>query len=267
MYGEKIVLRLLEQNKEFNLHAYQLREDAKRDLFLALSKWQGLIIVSGPTGSGKSTLLYSALGVIDRIENNVHTIEDPIEYSLPNLNQTQIVKGTMGFADVIRSLLRQDPDVILVGEIRDEETARAAIHAASTGHLVLTTVHANSANEIMERMEGLGIRKELLMANMLFSSAQRLVPKVCQHCIEEDPDSQDLVQAIYGERLMPKKGRGCEKCNGGIKGRVLFFEWITRERSPDDGRFVTVAHDSIHKQALHYLREGLIDATAACGLD
>ncbi len=109
MYGEKIVLRLLERNREFNLRKYPLREDAKSDLNRALNKWKGLILLSGPTGSGKTTLLYSALGVIDRVENNCHTIEDPIEYALPLLNQTQVVRGKMSFAEVIRSLMRQDP--------------------------------------------------------------------------------------------------------------------------------------------------------------
>jgi type II secretory ATPase GspE/PulE/Tfp pilus assembly ATPase PilB-like protein len=266
MHGEKIVLRLLEKNKIFNLKNYQLRPDAKTDLYNALGKWQGLIIVSGPTGSGKSTLLYSALGTIDRIENNVHTIENPIEYSLPNLNQSEAILGKLSFADITRSLLRQDPDVILIGEIRDEETAEAAIHAASTGHLVLTTVHANSALEITDRLEGLGIRKDLFVANLLFASAQRLVPKNCPHCLEDDPEHADLVRAIFKNDVLPKRSRGCDKCNGGTKGRVLLFEWMTREKD-DSGKYRTRFHDSIANEALKYLREGLIDASAACGLE
>src|SRR5207247_2108008 len=129
---EKLVLRLLEKSKVFDLGGYGLPARAKRHLDEALSKWQGLVVISGPTGSGKSTLLYSALAVFDRVENNVHTIEDPIEYSLPNLNQTAVSHGSLSFAQVIRSLMRQDPDVILIGEVRDEETAEAAVHAAST---------------------------------------------------------------------------------------------------------------------------------------
>jgi protein transport protein HofB len=172
----------------------------------------------------------------------------------------------MNFADVIRSLMRQDPDVILIGEIRDEETAEAAIHAASTGHLVLSTVHANSAREIVERIEGLGIRREFFLANMLFASAQRLVPKVCPFCAVDDHESADLVEAVYGERFVPKKGIGCAKCTGGIKGRVLLFEWMTREKE-SHGKFSSQAHENIGLQALQYLREGLIDAHSACGLD
>jgi type II secretory ATPase GspE/PulE/Tfp pilus assembly ATPase PilB-like protein len=262
MHGEKIVLRLLEQSKEFSLQAYPLCEDAKRDLFAALNKWQGIIIVSGPTGSGKSTLLYSSLGAIDRVENNVHTIEDPIEYSLPNLNQTQASRGKLSFADVIRSLMRQDPDVILIGEIRDEETAEAAIHAASTGHLVLSTVHANSAKDIVDRIVGLGVKKDLFLCNLLFASAQRLVPRICPHCAIEDPDSKELVQAVYGVDIIPKKGRGCGQCTNGIKGRVLLFEWMTRARASEPKM-----HENIGAQALKYLKQGVIDAQSACGLD
>jgi len=264
MHGEKIVLRLLERNRSFDLHHYPLGERAKKDLLAALNKWQGLVIVSGPTGSGKSTLLYSALGVIDRVANNTHTIEDPIEYALPNLNQTQVQRGRMSFADVIRSLMRQDPDVILVGEVRDEETAEAAIHAASTGHLVLTTVHANSAKEIMDRLTGLGLREDLITANMLFASAQRLVPRLCPKCAQDDPDSRDRVRALFQLDVVPKRAAGCDACHGGVKGRVLLFEWMTRVREGD--AYSLVQHDDIARQAGESLRKGEIDADSACGL-
>jgi type II secretory ATPase GspE/PulE/Tfp pilus assembly ATPase PilB-like protein len=144
-YGEKICLRLLERGKNFSLPSYPLDLGAKEDLLRLIKKKAGLIIVSGPTGSGKSTLLYSILGSLDRDQLNIMTVEDPVEYELRGLNQTPINrKKGFGFAEALRALMRQDPDVIMVGEIRDQETAQAAIHAASTGHLVLTTVHAPS---------------------------------------------------------------------------------------------------------------------------
>ncbi len=267
MYGEKIVLRLLQKNKAFDLRTYPLRDDAKACLGRALNRSQGMIIVSGPTGSGKTTLLYNALSVIDRIANNVHSIEDPIEYSLPNLGQTQVTHGSLSFAEVLRSLMRQDPDVILVGEIRDEETARSAIHASCTGHLVLSTVHANSAAEIVERMEGLGVKRDLFLANLAFASAQRLVSKNCPHCTEDDPDSIPLVRAVFGDDAIPKRGRGCEHCgNSGIKGMVLLFEWLTRERD-GSGNKVIKPHDSLLNQSRYYMREGVINAENACGTD
>lgn len=263
LHGEKIVLRLLEREKTFDLEAYSLPAAAKRDLQAALNKWQGAIIVSGPTGSGKTTLLYSALGTIDRIANNVHSIEDPIEYSLPNLNQTQ-VEDRMGFAGVIRSLMRQDPDVILVGEVRDEETAEAMVHAAATGHLVLTTVHANSAREVLTRLEGLGVRREMIEANILFASAQRLAPRLCSRCSEPDEDGRDRVRAALGVELVPRKARGCSGCRNGVEGRVLLFEWLTKER--EEGQSRLVQRGDIRSEAVRLLREGMIDADAACGL-
>jgi type IV pilus assembly protein PilB len=267
MHGEKIVLRLLQKNKTFDLQTYPLRDDAKSDLLRAINRSQGMILVSGPTGSGKTTLLYNALSAIDRIANNVHSIEDPIEYSLPNLGQTQISHGVLSFAEVLRSLMRQDPDVILVGEIRDEETARAAIHASCTGHLVLSTVHANSASEIVERMEGLGVNRDLFLANLAFASAQRLVSKNCSFCSEEDPDSVALVRAVFEEDIVPKQGKGCEHCgNSGVKGMVLLFEWMTRERD-NLGKKIIKTHDSIRNQSKYYMQEGVINAQNACGTD
>jgi type II secretory ATPase GspE/PulE/Tfp pilus assembly ATPase PilB-like protein len=264
MHGEKIVLRLLEKNRHFDLERYWLPPEAKAALHGALDRGHGIIVVSGPTGSGKTTLLYSALGSIDRVANNVHTIEDPIEYSLPNLNQTQVERGRLSFAEILRSLLRQDPDVILVGEIRDAETAEVALHAASTGHLVLTTVHANSGVEVVERLVALGVREDLVRANLLFTSAQRLVPKICQACAVDDPESRARVKAIIGQDLMPRRGRGCPQCHAGVLGRVLLFEWLTRERN--GGGVQLCQHDEIARQAAEHVRRGEIDADNACGL-
>ncbi|HYX31589.1 MAG TPA: ATPase, T2SS/T4P/T4SS family [Oligoflexus sp.] len=264
MNGEKIVLRLLERNKDFSLETYNLHEEARQHLYNALARWQGLILVSGPTGSGKSTLLYSALGAIDRVQNSVHTIEDPIEYTLPYLNQTQVRPGSLSFAQVLRSLLRQDPDVILIGEIRDEETAEAAMHAASTGHLVLSTVHANSAEEITGKLAGLGVSKDALVSSLLFASAQRLLPNLCRNCVQDDPMESEHYSRLFGKDAHIKYAPGCEMCVDGYKGRTLLFEWITGERKA--GTYELRAHGSLSEEAQKLLLEGQIDAKTARGI-
>lgn len=267
LFGEKIVLRILERNKKFSLSDYPMPEDAKRVLRQALDKWQGLILVTGPTGSGKTTLLYSALSEIDRTENNVHTLEEPVEYSLEGVVQTPISRRGVRFAEALSSLMRQDPDCILVGEIRDEETAEAAIHAASTGHLVFSTVHANSATESIERLVGFGLSRDLIEANLLYASAQRLVPRNCPHCVANDDDSRELALAVFGEEILTRKGQGCSHCNHtGIKGRVLFFECIAKE-SAESGEKVLRRHGALKDCALEALKKGDVNAQNACAFD
>lgn len=269
MYGEKIVLRFLERNKDFSLDKYPMPLEAKGRLKQMLEKWQGLILITGPTGSGKTTLLYSALSELDRTQNNIHTLEDPIEYELDGIVQTQISKNGISFSKALSHLMRQDPDSILVGEIRDEETAHAVIHASSTGHLVFSTVHANSALESISRLEGLGLKKDLIEANLLFSSAQRLVPKNCQDCLVDDVSSVDLINAVFNQNFTPKKSTGCSHCNHtGINGRVLLFEYIyraTKENSADSKILKQVS--SLKEDALENLKKGWINAQNACAFD
>jgi general secretion pathway protein E len=259
-YGEKIVMRLLERGKDFHLDQYPLYETPKHDLMNAIQKNQGLVIVSGPTGSGKSTLLYSALGTLDRQSLNIHTIEDPIEYELSGLSQTQIsLKKDLTFAKSLRALMRQDPDVIMIGEIRDRETAEAAIHAAATGHLVLTTVHANDSEGIVTRLRGFGILQEHIDSALLFASAQRLPKKLCESCSSDAPEHAALLAAIYPNEnvdFLPKKSNGCGECRGtGIKGRILLFEHIRRdELVTDRNAFVTVGN--LRQSAFERIRKG-----------
>lgn len=268
LYGDKTVIRFLERNKKFSLENYQMPETAKADLRRMLDKWQGLILVTGPTGSGKTTLLYSALSEIDRVENNVHTVEEPIEYTLEGATQTEVSKSGLRFGDALRSLMRQDPDVILVGEIRDEETAHAAIHAASTGHLVFSTIHANSAMESIERLVGLGIKREIAEANLLFASAQRLVPKNCPHCLVADDESKPLVKAVFGKDIVPKKSTGCRDCNfTGRTGVVLLFEHLTSEKSKIDNIKRLCLQTVLSESAIDYLKKGVINAQNACAFD
>jgi type II secretory ATPase GspE/PulE/Tfp pilus assembly ATPase PilB-like protein len=164
--------------------------------------------------------------------------------------------------------MRQDPDCILVGEIRDEETAEAAIHAASTGHLVLSTVHANSAMESIERVSGLGVKRDLIEANLLFASAQRLVPRNCPHCLRDDVEAVPLVTAVFGEPIVPKTADGCEACrHTGVSGRVLFFEHIVRETNSETNQKQLVQHGSLRSCALEALRKGEVNAQNACAFD
>lgn len=259
--GEKVVLRLLSRHQSFDLDTYPLLTPAKADLRAALGKASGLIVVSGPTGSGKSTLLYNALGSLDRERLNIGTIEDPVEYRLEGLSQSQVERKRGGsFAGMLRAFMRADPDVILVGEVRDDETAEAALHAASTGHLVLTTVHANSAAEIGDRLEGLGVHRDLYEANLRFASAQRLAPRLCPSCRELDPEGARQAAAVFGELAVAYRAEGCEACGGtGVVGRVLLFEWLARRA---DGALT--ARGSLRADALRALNEGEIDARSAC---
>lgn len=265
--GESIVLRLLSRDNDFDLDAYRMRNDAKGHLRDALSKKDGLIVVSGPTGSGKSTLLYNALSSLDRKHLKVGTIEDPVEYRLEGVCQSQVnrEKGA-DFSGLLRAFMRGDPDVILVGEVRDEETAEAALHAAATGHLVLTTVHANSSRDIADRLEGLGVPRAKYEANLRFASAQRLAPKLCRNCRVPDPAGQERVAREFdGKVLNVLRAEGCEHCRGtGVSGRTLLFEWQSRRRR-DDGGVELHLHDTLRDEALRLLEKGDIGADAACG--
>jgi len=263
LYGEKICLRLLEREKDFSLEHYPLENYVKGILRRLITKGQGLIVVSGPTGSGKSTLLYSILGSVDRKTKAVYTIEDPVEYSLPDLVQIPINKKT-SFGAALRSLMRQDPDVIMVGEIRDKETAEAVVHAANTGHLVLTTVHANNAKEIFSRFSSLGVSEEIVKSVTLFASAQRLPKKLCPNCRKLDPDSVKLAQDIFKSKMdfVPQTSTGCEQCSElGVKGRILIFEYICAEHDGEK-RFLN-QKGWLKQQAFSALKGGLINAQEA----
>lgn len=268
LYGEKIVLRLLQRGKEFSLETYAMPEDAKADLRGILQRPQGLVLVSGPTGGGKTTLLYSALSAINAEENNVHTLEDPVEYDLPGVIQSSISPGEMSFAGALRALMRQDPDVIMVGEIRDEETARAAVHAAATGHLVLSTIHANSALSSISRLEDLGLSHEQVSANLLFASAQRLIPRNCPDCIQPDEAHQRLVFSTFRDTLMPAVSVGCPACGQtGVRGRALLFEYVTFAPVAGTGKRMAHPHGTLKDHAFEYLKEGVINAEHACALE
>ncbi len=226
-YGENMVIRILPvQATVLHLSSLGFEEREIKQLELLFTKPYGMIIITGPTGSGKTTTLYSALRLIDVISKNVLTAEDPVEYSFPLIRQTQINEEIgYNFATAIRHFLRQDPDVILVGEIRDEETATMAVRAALTGHLFLSTLHTNDAVSAVERLRDLGVKDSLLAGSLLGVTAQRLLRRVCPHCKEEYEPPEELLTRFNLPKRPYSRGKGCPLCRGtGYAGRFAVTE-------------------------------------------
>lgn len=231
-YGESIVIRILDKSSiSFDLKKMGVNIHDQNLLLESISNPHGIILATGPTGSGKTTTLYAALNRMDAIHNSIFTLEDPVEYDLANVRQTQInTEIGMTFASGLRALLRQDPDIILVGEIRDEETAQLAIRAALTGHLVFSTLHTNSAAGAIPRFINMGIEPFLLSSTIVAIMAQRLVRKNCPNCSEPlTPDEVEKFAHLLDFTPEPKdkfrKGAGCDKChNSGYIGRIAVFE-------------------------------------------
>jgi type IV pilus assembly protein PilB len=232
LFGEKVVMRLLDRsNLKLDLSKLGFEPKALADFEEAIRAPYGMILVTGPTGSGKTTTLYSALDHLNQPETNIMTAEDPVEFNLKGINQVQIRENVgLNFATALRSFLRQDPDVIMVGEIRDYETAEIAVKAALTGHLVLSTLHTNDAPSTVTRLLNMGIEPFLVASSVLLILAQRLLRRICMHCrvpVVVPP------HALVDVGLSPEevasitcyKGKGCETCNGtGYKGRIAIYE-------------------------------------------
>lgn len=230
LYGEKVVMRLLEKTAGLPpLTGLGLSEDALNTFIGLIKRPYGFILSTGPTGSGKTTTVYSALKHISNIEKNIITVEDPIEYNLKLINQVQVnPKAGLTFASGLRSILRQDPDIIMVGEIRDVETAAIATHAALTGHLVLSTLHTNEAIGAVARLIDMGIEPFLITSSLMGVLAQRLLRKVCPHCKEKYKDSSPILKevGIKGEVELVR-GKGCNECRStGYLGREGLFELL-----------------------------------------
>lgn len=232
IYGEKIVLRLLDKsNLQLDMTKLGFDEE-KLDIFrTAISQPWGMVLVTGPTGSGKTTTLYSALSELNDEYTNIVTAEDPVEYNLNGINQVQMAEGIgLTFASGLRSFLRQDPDIILVGEIRDFETAEIAIKAALTGHLVLSTLHTNDAPSTINRMVNMGVEPFLVSSAVNLILAQRLARKVCSKCKQPVEPNQGILEKMGFsiaeiQSLQTFAGKGCEICsNSGCKGRVALYE-------------------------------------------
>ncbi len=220
-YGERVVMRLLDKESAFfSLGELGMHEDLQSQFNKALREPNGIILVTGPTGSGKTTTLYAALGLMNDRARNIMTVEDPVEYALHGISQTQVnAKIGMNFADGLRSILRQDPDTVMVGEIRDKETAEIAVQASLTGHVVLSTVHTNSAAAAITRLMDMGIEPLLLSSSLRLVLAQRLVRRLC-------PDCKTIDGEATGDAVLYKPV-GCSQCqNIGYRGRVGIFELL-----------------------------------------
>lgn len=234
LFGEKIVLRILDpESAKMGIDALGYEDEQKQLYMDALHKPQGMILVTGPTGSGKTVSLYTGVNILNTPERNISTAEDPVEINLEGVNQVNVnPKQGMDFSSALRAFLRQDPDIILVGEIRDLETANIAVKAAQTGHLVLSTLHTNSAPETLTRLRNMGVPSFNIATSVLLIIAQRLARRLCEHCkspvevpaqsLKEMGFTDSDIQSgftVYGPH-------GCEKCKGGYKGRVGVYEVV-----------------------------------------
>ncbi len=271
LFGEKIVLRLLDKdNLRLDMTKLGFEPESLVKFEEAIFKPWGMVLVTGPTGSGKTNTLYSALSKVNSPEVNIMTAEDPVEFNLVGVNQVQMKEAIgLNFAATLRSFLRQDPNIILVGEIRDFETAEIAIKAALTGHLVLSTLHTNDAPSTINRLMNMGIEPFLVATSVQLIAAQRLTRRICQNCKEEvDVAPQALLNLGYKKDELGTfkvyKGRGCEKCNNtGYKGRVGLIEVMQidddiRELILSGGTAIDIKKRAIENGMISLRRSGLI---------
>jgi type IV pilus assembly protein PilB len=233
MWGEKVVMRILDSSSAMlGIDTLGYAPKQKKIYMDALAQPQGMILVTGPTGSGKTVSLYTGLNILNTAERNISTAEDPVEINLEGVNQVQInTRAGLTFASALRSFLRQDPDIVMVGEIRDLETAEIAIKAAQTGHLVLSTLHTNSAAETLTRLLNMGVPSYNVASSVTIIIAQRLARRLCTQCKTEEhiPESELLAQGFLPEQVSEIKlfkPIGCDFCTGGYKGRVGIYEVI-----------------------------------------
>ena len=277
LFGEKIVLRLLDKdNLMLDLTKLGFEEESLRVFEHAIMQPYGMVLVTGPTGSGKTNTLYSALSRLNKADTNVMTAEDPVEFNLVGINQVQMKESIgLNFASALRSFLRQDPNIVLVGEIRDFETAEVAIKAAMTGHLVLSTLHTNDAPSTINRLMNMGVEPFLVATSVHCVVAQRLVRRVCTHCKEPvDAPAAALMNVGFSEsdasEVQLFRGRGCERCsNTGYKGRTALYEVMSigdeiREMILSGASSYEVRQKalqtgmlSLRESGLHKIREGV----------
>ncbi|MBB1273936.1 type IV-A pilus assembly ATPase PilB [Psychromonas sp. SR45-3] len=270
MWGEKIVMRILDSSAaSLDIDKLGYTDEQKAKYMNALSKPQGMILITGPTGSGKTVSLYTGLNILNTVERNISTAEDPVEINLTGINQVQINnKAGLTFASALRSFLRQDPDIVMVGEIRDLETAEIGIKAAQTGHLVLSTLHTNSAAETLTRLLNMGVPAFNIASSVSLIIAQRLARRLCEHCKAplEMSDPELIELGFKPEHLAEKqhlcKPVGCSKCTDGYKGRVGIYEVM--EMSDElgriilnDGNAMQIA-DAAIDEGMHTLRQSAI---------
>ena len=262
VHGEKIVLRVLDKtNLSASLDKLGLDPDTFRQFKAAVDAPHGLILVTGPTGSGKTTTLYSALNELNNPIFNIVTVEDPVEFQIPGINQVPVKKEIgLSFANALRSILRQDPDIIMIGEIRDTETAEIAIEAALTGHQVLSTMHCNDAPGAIARLDDMGIAPFLISSSVILSCAQRLMRRICSHCKEPvtypDKMYQDLnIDPSFFDGGTLYRGRGCDRCKGsGYAGRLAIIEAMT---ITDEIRKLVIARGSTREMGKVAVGQGM----------
>jgi type II secretory ATPase GspE/PulE/Tfp pilus assembly ATPase PilB-like protein len=252
IYGENLVIRILDRSsailgmKDLGFASSSLKEF--EDL---IRRPHGIVLVTGPTGSGKTTTLYAALNIINSTDKNIITLEDPVEYRLERIRQSQIdVKSGLTFARGLRSMLRQDPDIIMVGEIRDLETAEIAIHAALTGHLVFSTLHTNDAAGAIGRLIDMKIEPFLISSSLAGIIAQRLVRRICPDCRESYRVQEKIIRQFDLDKPTLFRGRGCDKCRGtGYKGRTAIFELLVSNDQIRELIISKASSDKIRKAA------------------
>jgi general secretion pathway protein E/type IV pilus assembly protein PilB len=258
--GENIVMRILDQKSSIlDLNRLGFFQKTQNILKKCIQKPEGIVIITGPTGSGKTTTLYTVLNMINSIEKNIMTLENPVEYRIPLIRQTNIHPEIgFDFADGIKTLMRQDPDIILVGEVRDKETAVAAVQAAMTGHQVYTSLHTNDAFSAIPRLMQIGVEPYLLSGSLICVIAQRLARKLCPHCRrkrEINDRERGIISHFIGEEILDKVTElyepvGCEKCrNNGFIGRLAVVEIIDIDRELDD----MIVRQATKKEFLNYL--------------
>ncbi|MGS2718584.1 type II secretion system ATPase GspE [Eionea flava] len=248
-YGERVVLRLLDQaSGQLQLTQLAMPQKVHNTFDESLGRPHGIILVTGPTGSGKTTTLYAGLTHINDRSRNILTIEDPVEYLLPGIGQTQVnTKVDMTFARGLRAILRQDPDVVMIGEIRDQETASIAVQASLTGHLVLSTLHTNTAIGAITRLKDMGVEPFLLASSLEMVMAQRLVRKLCQHCrVEHVPTTAECERLLIQPDDVIYQARGCSECKQtGYRGRTAIYEII-----PVDSQLRQLIHEGAGEQTM-----------------
>jgi type IV pilus assembly protein PilB len=262
VHGEKIVLRVLDKsNLTASIDKLGLDPDTFKQFKTAIDAPHGLILVTGPTGSGKTTTLYSALNELNSPQWNIVTVEDPVEFQVPGINQVPTKKDIgLTFASALRSILRQDPDIVMIGEIRDTETAEIAIEAALTGHQVLSTMHCNDAPGAIARLDDMGIAPFLISSSVILSCAQRLIRRICSHCKEPVTYPakmfEDLgIDPATFEGVQLYRGRGCERCkNAGYSGRMAIIEAMTIS---DQIRKLIIARANTREVAKLAIKEGM----------
>ncbi len=259
MYGEKVVMRLLSRDQVYDISSLGFNADERAIFERIISHPHGIFLVTGPTGSGKTTTLYAALQKLNSQANNIVSIEDPIENEIVGVNQAQVnTKAGMTFLSAMRSILRQDPDIIMIGEIRDGETADIAVRAAITGHLVFSTIHTNTALGAVSRLTDLSIEPFMIATSVVGLMSQRLVRRICPHCkIEVSVEENKLISLGLDKNITTYKGSGCKKCRmSGYLGRMGLFQIVEID---DTLRQMILKEESEYKMNNHAREKGFLD--------